>query len=1313
MQTTGITGEGEVLKLTERWGKNHLAVALPSFVELLQKQLLSPLAIFQVFCALLWLLDEYWTYTLFSLGSVIMYEATTVFQRTRTQQMLGGMAPKPTPIYAYRGRKWSIITSKDLLPGDIISLAFKKRGVRGVGVPGMQVATNSTNTDKDKEQKDKEQNDGSVTTRNDLIPCDCLLLRGSAIVNEASLTGESVPQMKEALSALEASSQEGDVPLDINHAHRVHTLFSGCSLVTVSGGSAKGAGGEGGSEVSAIPSPPDGGVVAYVLRTGFGSSQGSLLQMIEFSQQSVSGDNKETGLALLLLFVFALMASGYVLKEGLRKKEKTTHEVLLRCVIIITSVVPRQFPMQMAVAVNMALMTLSKAGIFCTEPYRVPLAGKISHCLFDKTGTITTDQLMPAGLINVSGSAGGVGQDEEGDTIEPTLSPIGSASAETALILAACHSLVALKDDDNRGNGGPSESTLIGDPIELAAMKALDWSWDGETSTASPDGAYKRHLKGIAIAQSQLSRLKALPEEQRAPTHAKDLAGVEHEISILQEKAEASKQKLQTSQYTAVHVVQRHHFSSALQRMSVVAKCAARPSKSDQTEKGGGSSSSAGQGLDWFCLVKGSPEALRQLILPSVLPKWYADVYEGLARAGFRVLALAYKRVHAKERPHEQPRQWVEADLLFGGFVAFECKVRSDSSVVIKSLLESDHHVTMLTGDALLTSLHVAKLVHICDPKKHNLALHAERGEDSAAKGYAGWSVFWKQLDKRDTEHTTLPFSITEIDALKLKYNLLTTEEAYLAAAEQTAGAGAAKTKDSAATNTTGMWRHVADFVVFSRMSPQGKAAVIKAIQDNSKDHHVFMCGDGGNDVGALKQADVGLALLGGHANSNTRAAHMKDFQARYHKEQQAWLQEEIQKRTAQGEYMAMFSLMKDQATKMKQAMAEENVRFMALHGQVWDPKTHGDGTDGANKSSIEALLESSESSGGLPMVRPGDASVAAPFTSRIPSIRAVVDLIRQGRCTLLSALMQQQIMMLESIISAYTLSSLSLHNARSSERQMMASSWLVLTAAISFSYASPVDHMHPLRPLRSLFNPAIILSIFGQALIHIGCMTLAVHWATSAMGPEKLQEVTEFFKKAKANEIDRSAHCGEEDMMCQFQAYWMAPFLPNLLNSVVFLVETSQMISVFFTNYKGRPWMKGMMENHPLFLSVFACIAGVTVVAWEFVPQLNELIQIAPFPDDSFRYKVLFLVISTIIGTFVWDRLCIWFFAPRIFRASMEEFSKTSWQDFLPILMTLAKVAAGLVLLGTGNILLIGMAIWWYRSYSNKQQEAQLIAAK
>jgi cation-transporting ATPase 13A1 len=89
ISAVGYKSEVEVDKTVEKWGKNHLNVAVPTFLELLQMQLLSPLAIFQVFCALLWLLDEYWSYTLFTLASVIIFEATTVFQRSRTQQMLG------------------------------------------------------------------------------------------------------------------------------------------------------------------------------------------------------------------------------------------------------------------------------------------------------------------------------------------------------------------------------------------------------------------------------------------------------------------------------------------------------------------------------------------------------------------------------------------------------------------------------------------------------------------------------------------------------------------------------------------------------------------------------------------------------------------------------------------------------------------------------------------------------------------------------------------------------------------------------------------------------------------------------------------------------------------------------------------------------------------------------------------------------------------------------------------------------------------------------------------------------------------------
>ena len=74
------------------------------------------------------------------------------------------------------------------------------------------------------------------------------------------------------------------------------------------------------------------------------------------------------------------------------------------------------------------------------------------------------------------------------------------------------------------------------------------------------------------------------------------------------------------------------------------------------------------------------------------------------------MLALAYKRCPVgASRENEESRGWVEKDLHFAGFIAFTCKTRADSPTVIRALSESGHHVAMLTGDAALTALHVAR----------------------------------------------------------------------------------------------------------------------------------------------------------------------------------------------------------------------------------------------------------------------------------------------------------------------------------------------------------------------------------------------------------------------------------------------------------------------------------------------------------------------------------------------------------------------------------------------------------------------------
>ena len=144
-------------------------------------------------------------------------------------------------------------------------------------------------------------------------------------------SGESVPHMKDAVpSEARALDLEND---------RCHCLLSRSRVVRASDGDSIPADSE-------IPATPDGGCLCYALRTGFYSSYGELLQVIGFSRESVIGDLKEIMVALAILTCFAMVAAGYVLRRGLLEGEKTPHELIIKCIIILTSVVPRGLPMQ-------------------------------------------------------------------------------------------------------------------------------------------------------------------------------------------------------------------------------------------------------------------------------------------------------------------------------------------------------------------------------------------------------------------------------------------------------------------------------------------------------------------------------------------------------------------------------------------------------------------------------------------------------------------------------------------------------------------------------------------------------------------------------------------------------------------------------------------------------------------------------------------------------------------------------------------------------------------------------------------------------
>ena len=188
--------------------------------------------------------------------------------------------------------------------------------------------------------------------------------------------------------------------------------------------------------------------------------------------------------------------------------------------------------------------------------------------------------------------------------------------------------------------------------------------------------------------------------------------------------------------------------------------------------------------------------------------------------------------------------------LVFDGFIAFACKTRADSPTVVRALLDSAHSVSMLTGDAPLTALHVAREVHICPKERVALLLTDEPPKSGSSES---GKLRWVRAVGGNDE-TVAAYTVESTRELAERFDLMVTD---------------AMLEAMAVVSDQKSWNDVDCFRVFARMSPPGKATVIRHLQE-AHGQKVLMCGDGGNDVGALKQSDVGLALLSGYGNTNT-----------------------------------------------------------------------------------------------------------------------------------------------------------------------------------------------------------------------------------------------------------------------------------------------------------------------------------------------------------------------------------------------------------------------------------------------------------
>uniref|UniRef100_A0A5K3FU57 Cation-transporting ATPase n=1 Tax=Mesocestoides corti TaxID=53468 RepID=A0A5K3FU57_MESCO len=243
-----------------------------------------------------------------------------------------------------------------------------------------------------------------------------------------------------------------------------------------------------------------------------------------------------------------------------------------------------------------------------------------------------------------------------------------------------------------------------------------------------------------------------------------------------------------------------------------------------------------------------------------------------------------------------------------------------------------------------------------------------------------------------------------------------------------------------------------------------------------------------------------------------------------------------------------------------------------------------------------------------VPIVRLGDASIAAPFTAKMSSAIGVCHIIRQGRCTLVTTLQMFKILAINCLISAYSLSVLFLKGFKISDGQATIQALLMTGCFLFISRSKPLDKLSQKRPLPNVFNLYTLLTVGGQFAVHFTALYGLITAAEAQMPPLPEGELIDIH----------------------------ADFKPTILNTAVYLISTALQVSTIAVNYEGHPFRESLFENKPLLNGLAFATAGTVALAFGALSDSLELVLL----DDHLRLVFFQAMIFDFVAAWTVDRL-------------------------------------------------------------------------
>jgi len=596
-----------------------------------------------------------------------------------------------------------------------------------------------------------------------MAPADLAVLQGSAVCDESGLTGEATPVGK---SALPVSMEVFDP-----NKHSSCMIYGGTKVLQTKASSRS-------TDSLVLVDSEDkqevASAVAVVVSTGIYTCKGQLISSMLCPNPTTFKYDEEFPLYFLILMWYAIWVCVLAVLFVDTDAANGTHWVSTWAYGILTTshVLNPMLPNALEVGDSMASYRLKENRVYCADPKRIAIAGKIRVFCFDKTGTLTREGLDFLGIQEVAAVEPGqavvmappINNVDAGEGEEPT-SVIDDCQQHMRHLLSTCHNLKHLGDK------------MVGEQVDLKMYENV-----------------------------RKSRQKA-------------------ELLYGTGGVRQDRRKLTLDNGTELEIVRTFDFDHTRMTMSVVVR---------QTDTG-----------ECFVYCKGAPEWIVVLCSAASCPEDFKDIYTGHSANGCYVLGAAMRQLGtlADQELYALSRDEVEDKLELLGLLRYRNEIKPETADAIKDLKEGDVRCIMLTGDNAECGVYIAKQSGMVDNDQIIIFGRADDGlVQWTAAGDVDATEYIRKIEliSRDPsedagdlfQHVELAINQEALDVL-------------IASGE-----------------IDNLILHIR---IFGRLRPDGKVAVIERL--SNKQLVIGMCGDGGNDCGALQAAHAGIALSDAEAS--------------------------------------------------------------------------------------------------------------------------------------------------------------------------------------------------------------------------------------------------------------------------------------------------------------------------------------------------------------------------------------------------------------------------------------------------------------